>query len=197
MRILFVLFYLFYYTSICAQCDYGELRYDNATEKVYMQLAPITLDVFETPFNARIILAHLIRYGNQFFIEIEITTDSSALDIKPICFEKSDRLSLFLKNNNIINILQTDDKICGVTWRDRRSGFITVSNYARFTLTQHAFDELKKSDVALIKISSKNYEKTFVLGEELEEKIDNDLVTTIPGRFFIENIECLTNPNFN
>lgn len=196
MKYLFVLLLCLFMSSLNAQCEYNLVKYDNSTDKVYIQLSPITLDVYQTPFNARIVLANLIRNGDQYFIEIDITKDSAAKDLEPICFEKGDRLSFSLKNNTIINISQIDEKICGVKFKDRKSEYTTVSNYAKFIITQHAFDEMIKSEVVLMKITSQAYNKTFVIREELKENKDEEIVITNPSRFFIDNIKCLTNPNF-
>ncbi|MGX1024819.1 hypothetical protein [Flavobacterium sp. CS20] len=178
------------------QCEYSEMAYDNTTNKAYLKSLPITLDIYETPLNGRIVLASLIRTGNQYFIEIEITKDSSAQDLEPICFEKGSRLNFSLKNGSIVSISQVDEKICGIKLYDEETEYTTVSNYAKFILTQKAFDELIKSEIVLIKISATNYEKTFVLKDELIQNIENSTIVTYPSRFFIDNIECMTNPKF-
>lgn len=197
MKYLFILFYTFYMFSQDTECQYNLVKYDNTTEKIYIQLKPVTLDVYETPFNARIILANFIREGDQFFIEIEITTDSSAKDLEPICFKRGDRLSLSLKNNKIVNISQIEEKICGIKVKNRNSTYTTVSNYAKFIITQYAYEELLKSEVVMMKINAENYDKTFVLREELKEVKNEKEVITKPSRFFIDNIECMTNPKFD
>ncbi len=179
------------------QCEYSEMAYDNSTNQAYLKSLPITLDIYETPLNGRIILASLIRTGNQYFIEIEITKDSSTQDLEPICFEKGSRLSFSLKDGSIVSIPQVDEKICGVKFYDEDSGFTTISNFAKFVLTQNAFDTLIKSEIVLMKINSTDFEKTFVLKDELTQTQADSTMTTNPSRFFINNIECMTNPNFN
>lgn len=191
-----LVFCLCYGFQTYGQCNYEKIEYDNATDKATLKLAPITLDLYETTFNGRILLASLIRIDNQFFIEIEITKDSKAQKLEPICFEKGTRLSFSLKNNNIISISQRDEKICGISYYDKKTSYSTVSNYARFILTQQAFDELVESEVVLIKISAENYERTFVLKNELEEQLKDQTITTYPSRFFIDHIKCLTHPQF-
>ena len=197
MRHIFILFFPFYMLSQNVDCQYNFIKYDHVAEKIYLQLEPVTLDLYETPFNARIILANFIREGDQFFIEIEITTDSSAQDLEPICFERGNRLSFSLKNNKIINISQIEKKICGIKVKNRKSGFITISNYAKFIITQYAYDELLKSEIVMMKINGENYDKTIVLSEELIEVKNDKEVITNPSRFFIDNIECMTNPKFD
>jgi len=64
-------------------------------------------------------------------------------------------------------------------------------------LTNTAFEELLKSEVLMIKILSEDYEETFVLKDELEVVKGEAVTITKPARFFIDNIECLTNPNFD
>ncbi len=183
--------------KINAQCQYSVIDIDNSTQKVYLQTTPITLDIIQTPFSGRIILASLIRSGNMYFIEIEITTDSSAQDLEPMCFNKGARVSFSLKDNTILSLTQRTDKICGIKSYDEKINYTSVSNYARFILTQYAFETLLQSEVVLMKISDTNYNKTIVLKDELEEIIDNEVIITEPGRFFMDNIQCLIQPKFN
>lgn len=197
MKYIFILFFPFYMLSQNSECQYNFVKFDHITKKIYLQLKPVTLDVYETPFNGRIILANFIREGDQYFIEIEITTDSSAQDLEPICFKRGDRLSLSLMNNRIVTISQIEKKICGIRVKNRKSKYITGSNYAKFILTQCAYDKLLKSEVVMMKINGENYDKTFVLRDELKEVKNDQEVITNPSRFFIDNIECMTNPKFD
>ena len=196
MKIVFALLFLFFISKVNAQCEYSEVMYDNTTNKAYIKSVPITLDIYETPFNGRIILASLIRTGDQYFIEIEITKDSSSQELEPICFEKGSRLSFSLKDNTIISLSQREEKICGVKFYDEKTGYTTVSNYARFIITQSSFEALIKSEIILMKITSENFEKTYVLKDEIEEFKNDETVVTNPSRFFIDNIKCMTNPKF-
>lgn len=196
MKIILFVLSLLWLSEVSAQCEYSEVKYDNTTNTAYIKSLPITLDIYETPFNGRIILASLIRTGDQYFIEIEITKDSSAQELKPICFEKGSRLSFSLKDNSIISLRQREEKICGVKFYDEKTEYYTVSNYARFILNQSAFESLLKSEIIMMNISSETFEKTYVLKEEIEDTKNNEVVITQPGRFFIDNIKCMTNPKF-
>ncbi|RRO14012.1 hypothetical protein [Flavobacteriaceae bacterium 14752] len=178
------------------QCEYSEMAYDNSTNQAYLKSLPITLDIYETPFNGRIVLASFIRTGNQYFIEIEITKDSSSQNLEPICFEKGSRLSFSLKDGSIVSIPQIEEKICGIKSYDKKTNYTSISNYAKFILTQEAFDSLVKSEIILIKISSTDFNKTFVLKDELIQTRADSTITTNPSRFFIDNIKCMTNPKF-
>ncbi|NBC56724.1 MAG: hypothetical protein GVY05_00330 [Bacteroidetes bacterium] len=195
VKLLFVLWICFS-IQIYGQCNYERIKYDNKTNKATLKLSPITLDLYETPLNGRIILASLIRIDNTFFIEIEITKDSKTQKLEPICFKQGTKLSFSLKNNTIISLFQREKKICGVNYYDKKNNYSSVSNYARFILTQQAYDELIQSEVILMKIIAKNYENTFVLKTELEEQFEDQIITTNPSRFFMDNIKCLTNPQF-
>jgi len=196
MKILINVIILF--TCLCSfsQCRYEKVEFNNTTNQALLQLSPITLDIFETPINGRIIIASLIRIDSQYFIEIEITKDSTARELEPICFEKGTRLSFSLQNGSIVSLSQREEKICGVKYYDKKTNYSTVSNFSRFILTQTVFDALIKSEVIMMKINSDNFEKTYVLKDELEEKIGDEIIITSPGRFFMDNIKCLTNPQF-
>jgi len=183
--------------SLSSQCEYEHVQYDNTTKQLYLKTAPITLDLYETPFSARLLLASLIRNGNQFFIEIEITKDSSAQELEALCFKEGARLSFSLKNNAVISISQKESEICGVKQINEDTGFTSVSNYARFILNQKAFDALSQSEVVMIKISDTAYSKTYVLKSELEVSNQDGIIHTNPSRFFIDHISCLTHPKFN
>lgn len=180
-----------------SQCDYSVVRYDSATGKGVIKTLPITLDFFETPMNGRILIAHLIRSGNLYYIEIEVTKDSSSQDLTPICLEDGSRLGFLLKNNETFSIPHVSEKICGIKTYDSKSGYTTVSNYGLFMLTQPIFEKLLKSEVFLLKIISKDYTKKFVLKDELEEFEDTKVKITNPSRFFIDNIDCMVNPKFD
>jgi len=180
-----------------SQCEYADIKYDKSTRLLFLKQFPITLDVYETPYNGRIILATMMRIGDNYTIDLEITTDSNAQELEPICFKRGSKLSFALKNNKIVTLLQKEEIICGIKQSERKNPFNTVSNYARFVLTQEAYDELKEEEIILMKVISEDYTKTFVLKSELEQVIDGKVVVTNPTRFFIDNIECLTNPKFN
>ena len=196
MKLLFSLLFLSLMLDASAQCEYSVVQYNKETQKATLESFPVAIDLIETPFNARIVLASFTRTGDQYFLELEITEDSSTKDLKPICFEAGTRLSFSLKNNSITSIAQIEDKICGVKSYDRKTGYTTVSNYANFVITQHAYDILIKSEIILMKIISEDYEETFVLKDELEDMVDGEIAVTHPSRFFIEGIECMTNPKF-
>ena len=183
--------------SAYSQCEYADIKYDRSTKLLFLKQYPITLDVFETPYNGRIILATMMRIGDNYTIDLEITTDSNAQELEPVCFKEGSKLSFGLKNNNIVTLLQKEEIICGIKQSDRKSSYNTVSNYARFIITQEAYDELKKSEIILMKVISEDYTKSFVLKSELEEIINGQVFVTNPTRFFIDNIDCLTNPKFD
>jgi hypothetical protein len=180
-----------------AQCEYADIKYDRSTKLLFLKQFPITLDVFETPYNGRIIKATMMRIGDNYTIDLEITTDSNARELEPVCFKEGSKLSFALKSNKIVTLLQKEEIICGIKQSEPRSTYNTVSNYARFIITQEAYDDLKKEEIILMKIISEDYTKTFVLKSELEDVKDGEIVITNPTRFFMDNIDCLTHPKFN
>jgi len=180
-----------------SQCEYADIKYNRSTKLLFLKQFPITLDVFETPYNGRIILATMMRIGDNYTIDLEITLDSNAQELEPVCFKEGTKLSFALKNNKFVTLTQKEDIICGIKYSERRDNYNTVSNYARFVITQDAYDELKKEEIILMKIISEDYTKTFVLKSELEQVIDGEVVVTNPTRFFMDNIDCLTNPKFD
>lgn len=196
MKYILTLFLLNICSLAYSQCVYSLVEYNNSTGKGTIKTYPITLDFFETPMNGRIVLANLIRSGNRYYIELEITTDSSSQDLEPVCMDKGSRLSFSLKNNSTFSIPHISDRVCGVKTYNRKNGYTTVSNYGIFMLTRTEFNELLKSEVVLIKIINKNFNKIIVIKEELEVPVDDDYIITKPSRFFIDNIDCMINPKF-
>jgi len=184
------------FSLVYSQCEYSLVELNNSTEKATIKSYPFTLDLVETPLNGRILLASLIRTGNQYFIELEITEDSSSRNLKPICLESGSRISFLLKNNSTFSLPHVNDKICGVRTYDRKSGYTTVSNYGKFILTPSSFDQLLKSEITLIKIIDNDFNKSFVIKNELKEPLDNGYRIINPSRFFIDNINCMINPKF-
>lgn len=180
-----------------SQCEYADVKYNRTTKLLFLKQYPITLDVFETPYNGRIILATMMRVGDNYTIDLEITTDSNARELEPVCFKEGSKLSFALKNNKIVTLLQKEEIICGIKESDPNTSYNTVSNYARFELTQEAYDVLKNHEIIMMKVISEDYSKAFVLKSELEEVIDGEVVITNPTRFFMDNIDCLTNPKFD
>ncbi len=179
--------------SSIAQCNYDIADYDFTKNKVYLESRPLVLDIFETPSKGRLVVAKLIREQNNYFIDLEITHDSNSQKLKPICFKKGSRLSFMLKNNLIVTLVQLKTKLCGIAKRSK-NGFYTVSNYARFVVTQDAYNELIKEQIILMKVISEDYTKKFVLKSEIEEEVNGEIIITKPTHFFIDNIECMTNP---
>jgi len=192
----FIFFLLLASLNSFSQCDYQSILYDNATKTLYIKSNALTLELYETPYNGRFVQAFLVRNGNSFFIELEITRDSASQNLKPTCFEKGDRVSFSLSNNENISLIQVEDKICGIKNEAAGDGFTTVTDFLKVVITQDAFDKLSKNKVVLMRINSKNYNQTFVLKSELEELINNELVITDPSSFFIETVDCLVKPNF-
>lgn len=179
-----------------SQCEYSMVNYDATTGQSILKSKLITLDFQETPYNGRIVLAKLVRSGNQYFVELEITEDSSTRDIEAACIEPGSRLSFSLKNGLSVSLFQVNEKMCGIKTENRKTDFTSISNYGYFVITQNAFDELVKSEILIMKITSKDYNKTLVLKEELEIPTEEDYVITNPSRFFMDNIDCLINPKF-
>ncbi len=196
MKYILTLLLISFSSLTYSQCDYSHVEYNNTTGKGVIKSYPYTLDFYETPMNGRLLLISLIRAGNQYFMDLEITKDSSAQDLEPICLESGSRLSFLLKNNTSISLPHVEDKICGIKTYDRKSGYTSVSNYGLFMITQSGFDELLKSEITLIKITDKDYKKSFVIKDELEAPVDDGYKITKPSRFFIDNIKCMTNPKF-
>jgi hypothetical protein len=153
--------------------------------------------MYETPFNGRLILATLIRNGDIYYIDFEITRDSSAQDLEPHCFERGDRVSFSLSDNSIISLTQTEERICGIKLEDKNQEFITVTDYIRVIVTQDAYEKLSKHEIILMKITGKEFNKTIVLKSELEESSENEVQITNPTRFFMDNIDCMVNPQFD
>ena len=187
-------FILFLYTfNGFAQCNYDIVDYDFANNKVYLESGPFTLDILESALSGRIVLAKIIRDQNNYFIDLEITQDSNCEKLKPICFKKGSRLGLLLKNNQIVTLVQLKAKLCGLS-KKTKDGYHTVSNYARFVITQDAYNALIKEEILLMKIISEAYTRQFVLKSEIEEEVNGEFIITKPTRFFMDNINCITNP---
>jgi hypothetical protein len=188
---------LFFITLvISAQCDYDVVDVDFKKNDVYLETISQILSIYETPSSGRIILAKLVRDRNNILIDIEITEDSKYEKLKPVCFKNS-KLSLLFKDNSLITLHQIYEEICGVRKKDRKSGFQSMSNYARFIIHKEAFEKLKQEEITLMKLISKDYTTKFVLKSELENIVEDDVFYTYPTRFFIDYIDCLINPKIN
>ncbi len=194
MKFLAVVICIIFSFKSYSQCEYSIVKYDRSTKLLFLKQEPITLDIFETPFNGRIIKASMMRIGDNYTIDLEITTDSNAQELEPVCFKRNSKLSFSLVNNTTVTLMQLEDIICGVKQQDRKSDYNTVSNYARFVITQDAYEKLNKHEIVLMKVISDEYTKTFVLKSELEELKNDEVIISYPTRFFIDNIGCLTNP---
>jgi hypothetical protein len=163
---------------------------------MFIRSATITLDLYETPYNGRLIQAYLIRNGDSYFLELEITRDSASQDLKPICFKKGDRVSFSLSNHTNLTLIQTEDKICGIKTKNEKNDFVTVTNYIKVVITQDAYEKLSKNSAVLMRVSSKDYNETVVLKSEIEEITDDEITISNPSQFFIKNIKCLIEPDF-
>lgn len=190
-----ICFLLFFVSN--AQCEYSSIVLNNTTKSIFLKSNPITVDLYETPYTARLISATFIRNGDVYYIDFEITRDSSAQELEPYCFEKGDRVSFSLSDNSVLSLMQTEDRICGIKLDNEKNEFVTVTDYIRVIITQAAYDKLSKHRIILMKIKAKNYDKTIVLKSELEEVIEDEVVISNPTRFFMDNIECFVNPKFD
>ena len=194
MRFLTVVIFLIFSTLGYSQCEYSQIKFDKSTRLLFLKQYPVTLDIFETPFNGRIILASMMRIGDNFTIDLEITTDSNAQELEPVCFKKGSKLTFSLTNNETVTLEQREEIICGIKQDVKDTDYNTVSNYARFVIDLEMINKLKEHEIVLMKVESEDYNKTFVLKSELEEVKNDEIVTSNPTRYFIDNLECLTHP---
>ncbi len=182
----------FHFTGI-AQCDYSSIFKNNATKSLFLKLNPITVDIYETPFNGRLILATLIRNGDIYYIDFEITRDSSAQDLEPHCFENNDSVVMSLADNTKVTLKHIQERICGIKV-ENNDQFTSVTDYLRVIITPEDLKKLTEKEVILMEFKSSDFNKTVVLKSELEEFYDDEIYTSNPTRFFIDHIECLKNP---
>lgn len=196
MKIISLFISLVSFTLSYAQCQYSDVRLNNSTKSLFLKSKPITVDLYETPFNGRLVLATFIRNGDVYYIDFEITRDSSAQDLEPHCFERGDRVSFALSDNSIVTLMQTEDKICGIKLEDKGEEFVTVTDYIRVIVNQDAYEKLSEHEIILMKIKGKTLDKNLVLKSELEEVINDEIYVSNPSRFFMDNIECMVNPKF-
>jgi hypothetical protein len=166
---------------------------NNSTKSLFLKLNPITIDLYETPFNGRLVLATLIRNGDVYYIDFEITRDSSAQDLQPHCFDKDDQVTLSLSDNSQIVLKHVQDRICGIKM-EQRNDFVSVTDYMRTIVTPDALKKLSEQEVILMEFKSNNFNKNIVLKSELEEYFEDEIYISNPTRFFIDYIDCLTNP---
>jgi hypothetical protein len=188
-----LLFIIAFCTQINAQCGYSSVFMNNSTKSLFLKLEPLTIDIYETPFNGRLILATLIRNGDLYYIDFEITRDSSAQELEPHCFDKDDSIILSLADNTEIELSHIRDRICGIKL-EQNDDFVSVTDYMRVIVTSEALEKLSENEVILIKFKGKEFDKTVVLKSELEELYEDDIVITNPTKFFKNNIDCLINP---
>ena len=196
MKYIVLLLLLLTSYSNFAQCNYNLIHVDEQKNLFRLESRPIVLDIYETAYNGRLIEAKLIRNKNQYTIEISITQDSYAQELKQICFQRGSKLSFSFTNNKTVTLTQLEDEICGIR-RKGTNNYNTVTNYARFILTKDAYDILIREEIVIMKIISKDYTRQFVLKSELEVVNNEEVTLTHPNRFFMENIKCLKNPGFN
>lgn len=194
MKKIFLLLCIVLFKTATGQCDYNSVLKNNSTKSLFLKLNPITIDIYETPFNGRLILATLIRNGDLYYIDFEITRDSSARELDPHCYEKGDSIELSLADNSTIVLNHVEDRICGVRL-EQRDYFISVTDYMRVILQPEDIDKLSDSEVILMAIKGSDFKKNIVLKSELEEYYDDGVYLSNPTRFFMDNIECLTNPD--
>ncbi len=179
-----------------AQCEYSSVFMNNSTKSLFLKLNPVTIDIYETPFNGRLVLATLIRNGDVYYIDFEITRDSSTQDLVPHCFEEGDQVVFSLSDNSKITLNHIQDRICGVKL-EQNNDFVSVTDYMRIIVTREALEKLSKHEVILLEFKSRDFSKNVVLKSELEEYYDDEIYISKPTRFFIDNIECLTNPELD
>lgn len=109
--------------------------------------------------------------------------------IKTSCLTKSSKIILQLTNGKIITLLSADEEICSELMYDAeaQNNIRILTGYFYFTKTN--YEELKNSNITLMRIQFSGETKDYVLKSEL---ISETLKTTSkPDSYFMQFLKCV------
>ncbi len=108
--------------------------------------------------------------------------------MKVNCFDKNSKLFLQLKNGKIVSLIHIDQENCGTLLRDDK-GFDNRLTTGTFMFMKDSFEELKNSEVFLMRIKFLTDTEDYVLKKQFTSELNNEVYD--PETYFIQNINCV------
>ncbi len=105
------------------------------------------------------------------------------------CLDKNSRIFLQLDNGKIVPLIHLDQDNCGTTVRIDDVNNRIISSY--FMFVKDSYDELKKSNVSLLRIKYATGKSDFVIRPSFTSETDG--ITYTPERYFIDHLRCVEN----
>jgi len=109
--------------------------------------------------------------------------------MKATCFNQASKIYIQLENSKIITLVMSEEGNCGSTVRDEKSGANVRVTSASFYFMRNAFEELKKSNVNLIRIKYATETVDYIIKKEIVSELDTKTYT--PQNFFMDYLKCV------
>ncbi|WP_396142524.1 hypothetical protein [Flavobacterium sp.] len=105
------------------------------------------------------------------------------------CINKTSKIILQLKNGKIVTLLATNEEACSVLNYDEKekNNIRVLTGYFFFGITN--YDELKNSQITLMRIQFAGDSKEYVIKNELVSETLN--TKSNPDRIFIDYLKCI------
>ncbi len=105
------------------------------------------------------------------------------------CLDKNSRIFLQLDNGKIVPLIHLAQENCGTTVRVGEVNNRIMSSY--FMFVKDTYDELKKSNVSLLRIKYATGTQDYVVKPTIVSETDGK--TYQPERYFIDHLRCIEN----
>ncbi len=105
------------------------------------------------------------------------------------CLDKNSRLFLQLDNGKIVPLIHLAQENCGTTVRLDGANNRILSSY--FMFVKDTYEELKKSNVSLLRIKYATGTHDYVVKPAIVSEIDGKAYT--PEKYFIDHLRCIEN----
>lgn len=165
----------------------------NARGKIEnLQTESVMVEEWTTPKRGRLIDFTLLKSDNSLILLVEIHEDAEE-KLQPICFGSKTKIQFELRDGSQVTLPQIGPKRCGfVNIANDETPYYNITNLGYFLISENAAKKLLNSETYLGKITTKNYELTFVFKSEIYDEVNDIMV--YPELYFISELDCMLNP---
>ncbi len=190
MKRLLLVAFLMIQAGLYAQkpCEYGTSFTDSiGTFKETKQKI-----VYEKNFggNSSYIFFSLANVSGTPMLNIQ-TLQKSKDFMKATCFDRASKIYVQLENGKILTLLIAEEGNCGSVVRDETNAANVRITTASFLFMKNSIEELKKSQIALIRIRYTSETIDYIIKREIASELNGEIFH--PKDFFIENLKCIEN----
>lgn len=103
------------------------------------------------------------------------------------CLDKNSKVYIQLANGKVITLLGIEQENCGNLVRNENENIRFISGY--FLFMKDTYEELKKSQIEIIRIKFAGEMQDFIIKSELTSELDEKIYN--PENYFINYLKCV------